>query len=76
MPTTPDIAPLVTAGEEEIELTRRASQQLLAISVLTGMPQVTIPLAYKEGAPLGISLLGPRGSDFSLVRLAARLAAG
>ncbi|TCL03567.1 amidase [Sodalis ligni] len=74
LPTLPDIAPLVTAGEEEIELTRRLSQQLLAISVICGTPQVTLPLAHKDGAPLGISLLGPRGSDLSLVRLAARIA--
>ncbi|XBS71251.1 amidase [Acerihabitans sp. KWT182] len=74
LPTLPDIAPLVTADEEEIELTRRLSQQLLAISVICGTPQVTMPLAHKDGAPLGVSLLGPRGSDLSLARLAARIA--
>ncbi|TKI07745.1 amidase [Martelella alba] len=75
LPTVPDIAPLVTAGEEDIELTRRLSQQLLAIAALNGMPQATLPLARKDGAPLGISLLGPRGSDLGLVRLVARIGA-
>lgn len=74
LPTLPDIAPLVTAGEQEIEQTRRLSQQLLAIAGICGTPQVTLPLARKDGAPLGISLLGPRNSDLSLVKLAARIA--
>ncbi len=74
LPTSPDVAPLVTAGEDEIESTRRLSQQLLAISVICGAPQVTIPLAHKDDAPLGISLLGPCGSDLSLVQLAVRIA--
>ena len=29
----------------------------------------------RDGAPMGLSLLGPRGSDRSLVALAQRLAA-
>jgi len=33
-----------------------------------------MPLAGRLGAPLGVSILGPQGSDLSLVRLAARLA--
>jgi amidase len=74
LPTLPDIAPLVTAGEDEIEQTRRLSQQLLAIAGICGTPQATLPLARKDGAPLGISLLGPRNSDASLVKLAVRIA--
>ena len=37
---------------------------------------VELPLASRLGAPLGISLLGPAGSDRSLVALAERIAAG
>jgi amidase len=74
MPTVPDIAPLLSAHDEELEETRRISHHLLAIAVLCRLPQLTLPLASKDGAPLGISLLGPAGSDLSLVKLAMRIA--
>ena len=74
MPTVPDIAPLLSALDEEIEETRQISHHLLAIAVLCRMPQLNMPLATKHGAPLGISLMGPRGSDLSLVKLAVRIA--
>ena len=37
---------------------------------LAGVPQVSMPLARRLGAPLGLSLIGPAGSDRSLVALA------
>ncbi|MGV8916986.1 MAG: amidase [Pseudomonas sp.] len=74
MPTVPDIAPLLSAKDEDIEETRKISHHLLAISVLCRTPQLSMPLVQKDGAPLGISLMGPRGSDLSLVKLAVRIA--
>jgi amidase len=47
---------------------------MLCIAGLAGCPQLTLPLGSRLGAPLGISLLGPAGSDRSLVRLAERIA--
>ena len=41
---------------------------------LAGFPQLSLPLGSRLGAPLGLSLLGPAGSDRSLVRLAERIA--
>jgi amidase len=38
------------------------------------VPQISIPVASRLGAPLGLSLIGPADSDLSLVRLAARMA--
>ena len=73
LPTVPDIAPLLSALDEEIEQARQISHHLLAIAVLCQRPQVTMPLASKDGAPLGLSLMGPRGSDLSLVRLACQV---
>jgi len=75
MPTMPDIAPLLAADESELEDYRNAAIRMLCISGLSGFPQVTLPMASRLGAPLGISLLGPAGSDRSLVTLAARIAA-
>jgi len=74
LPTVPDIAPLLSALDEEIEATRQLSHHLLAISVLCQTPQLTMPLIQKDGVPLGISLMGPRGSDLGLVKLAVRIA--
>jgi amidase len=74
LPTMPDIAPLLTDSEESLESYRNKALNLLSLSGLSGLPQVTLPLASRLGAPLGFSLLGPAGSDLSLVRLGARLA--
>jgi len=54
---------------------RNAATRLLCIAGLSGFPQLSMPLASREGAPLGMSLLGPAGSDRSLIALAERLGA-
>jgi amidase len=76
MPTMPDIAPLRSEGEAGLEDYRNRAIRMLCIAGLSGFPQLSMPLAQREGAPLGISLLGPAGSDRSLVALAERIAAG
>lgn len=70
LPTVPDIAPLVSADESELEDFRNRALRLLCLSGLSGFPQVTIPVAQREGAPLGLSLIGPKGSDKSLITFA------
>jgi amidase len=74
LPTMPDVAPLLTESEGSLDLYRNQAINLLCLAGLAGTPQVTMPLASRLGAPLGISIMGPRGSDLSLVALAARLA--
>ena len=74
LPTMPDIAPLLAEPEEALNAYRNRAINLLCLSGLSGVPQVAMPLTQRNGAPLGLSLLGPRGSDLGLVRLAARLA--
>ncbi len=74
MPTTPDIAPLLGDGGEKMESFRNRSLQMLSVSGLSGFPQISLPLGEREGAPLGISLVGPAGSDLSLVKLAQKIA--
>jgi amidase len=74
LPTMPDVAPLLTESEEALDGYRNTALNLLSLSGLSGLPQVTLPLASRLGAPLGLSLIGPSGSDASLVRIAARLA--
>jgi amidase len=73
MPTMPDIAPLRSAPESDLEDYRNSAIRMLCIAGLSGFPQLTMPLAEREGAPLGLSLLGPVGSDRSLIALAERI---
>jgi amidase len=74
LPTMPDVAPLLSEGEEALDDYRNKALNLLCLSVLARVPQVSVPVASRLGAPLGLSLIGPPGSDLALVRLAARLA--
>lgn len=79
LPTMPDCAPLVDQSEAELETYRAASLKLLCVSGLTGLPQISLPLARHHGVPLGLSLLGPANSDALLVAMAqqvAKVAAG
>jgi amidase len=75
MPTMPDIAPLRSDSEASLEALRNRAIRLLCIAGLAGFPQLSMPLATRDGAPLGMSLLGPAGSDRSLIALAERIAA-
>lgn len=75
MPTMPDIAPLRTADEASLEVYRNQAVQMLCLAGLAGFPQISLPLASRDGAPLGISLLGPAGTDRSLIAIAQQLAA-
>ncbi len=75
MPTMPDVAPRLDEPEVELARYRDNALNLLCLSGLSGLPQVSLPLARRLGAPLGLSLIGPQGSDLSLLRLAERIAA-
>lgn len=75
MPSMPDIAPLRSTDESALEDYRNQAVQMLCMAGLSGFPQISLPLAGRDGAPLGISLLGPQGSDRSLIAMAQRLAA-
>ena len=44
--------------------------QLTCIAGLTGLPQVNLPLARHADIPVGLSLIGWRGSDMTLLALA------
>ncbi len=74
MPTMPDVAPLRTAPDSALEDYRNSAIRMLCIAGLTRTPQLSLPLLQRNGAPMGLSLLGPRGSDLSLIALAQRLA--
>jgi amidase len=76
LPTMPDVAPLLSSDESSLDAYRNDAIRLLCIAGLAGFPQVSLPLSTRLGAPLGMSLLGPAGSDQSLVALARRIVQG
>ena len=75
LPTTPFVAPLRGQSRAAIKDLRTRIVTLTCIAGLLGAPQINLPLAEIDGIPLGISLLGPRGSDEQLLGFARRLAA-
>lgn len=74
LPTSPRAAPLKNTPVDDIEVRyRHQAMHLLCIAGLGGLPQISLPLAEIDGLPLGLSLVGPRGSDMQLLRLAREL---
>jgi len=76
LPTMPDVAPLRREPESALEDYRNRAIHMLCVAGLGGLPQVSLPLARQTqaDAPLGVSLIGPVGSDASLIRLGVALA--
>ncbi|MGX9574942.1 amidase [Mesorhizobium sp. f-mel] len=73
LPTAPGAAPLKAASFDELQTYRERALRLLCLSGLSGFPQITLPLGKADGAPFGLSLLGPKNSDRQLLTLAARI---
>ena len=61
------------AASSEMQAYRERALRLLCLSGLSGFPQITLPLGKVDGAPFGISLLGPPDSDMALIRLGRRI---
>ncbi|OHV80499.1 amidase [Rhizobium sp. LCM 4573] len=62
------------APQEIFDGFRHLAMPLLCVAGMTGLPQLVLPAGKVDGAPYGLSIIGPRGSDRSLIGLAARLA--
>jgi len=75
LPTCPGPAPLLNTPTAELELFRRRLLSLSALAPLCCLPQVTLPIAEVDGCPVGLSLIGPRGTDEALLEVAEALMA-
>jgi len=75
LPTVPTAAPLKSATPEELQAFREQALHLLCLAGLSGFPQITLPLGEIEGAPFGLSVVGPPDSDMALIRLGRRILA-
>jgi amidase len=72
-PSAGTIAPRLDAGKEELTQFRDRTLSLTCIAGLGRLPQVQVPAGLVDGAAVGLSLIGPRGSDRALLRLAKRV---
>ena len=73
LPTTPFPAPLKDLPLSTLGPLRERISCLTSHGGLTGVPQVNIPGALVDGAPVGLSIIGARGTDLDLLRVALTL---
>jgi amidase len=74
LPTTPTPAPPIGERLSTRNLLRPRISTLTCIAGTTGTPQINLPLAEVDGLPVGLSLLGSRGSDEILLAFAREVA--
>ena len=74
LPSAAGPAPRLWASAAAVDAHRQATFRLTCIAGITGRPAVSAPLLQLPGGPLGVCLVGPRGSDRTLIALAAALA--
>eukprot|EP00892_Ulva_mutabilis_P006307 jgi/Ulvmu1/4048/UM019_0025.1 len=73
VPAAPHAAPRLDCGGPELEEFRTKALALTSIAGICGMPQVSLPLGQLPAGPVGMGLIGPRGSDEALLELAEKL---
>lgn len=70
LPTAPILPIRRTASLTEMRAAVDRIVHLTCIAGLAGFPQVTLPMGSSEGIPVGLSVIGPPGSDLQLLALA------
>jgi amidase len=73
IPSAASAAPLLSADAKSVNDVRMRTMHLTCVAGIGGLPQVSIPFKNVDGVPIGVSLLGPVGSDRTLIDLAVHL---
>jgi amidase len=73
LPSAASLAPRRDADPSAVDAVRLRTMAITCIAGLAGLPQVSLPLTLQDGTVLGVSLLGPAGSDLALIQLAVQL---
>src|SRR5690606_37345004 len=73
LPTVPNLAPWLDSSELALERYRGGALSALCIAGLSGLPQISLPIAESAGTPLGLSLIAPPGRDRALIALARKV---
>ena len=74
LPTTAAPAPLKGQRISVRQELRSRNSALTCIGGTLGAPQISLPLGEVDGLPVGLSLLGARGSDEVLINFARKIA--
>ena len=74
LPTTPFAAPMRGLAVSALAFPRERITCLACLGGLTGSPQVNLPGALVDGAPVGLSIVGGRGTDAALLAVARAFA--
>ena len=75
LPTAPGPAPKLGESLSARKSYQRALFALVSIASTIGTPQINLPVAEVEGLPIGLSLIGAKGSDEMLTAFAREVAA-
>ena len=67
-------APRLDADVAALDAYRQEAMAFLSVAGLAGLPQLVVPAGKIDGAPIGLSLIGPAGSDDLLIDAAKRFA--
>ncbi len=73
MPSAAGLAPLINATGADVDAMRTRTMHITCIGGISGVCQVSIPYTNAEGLPVGVSLMGPAGSDLALIELAIQI---
>ena len=73
LPSAASFAPLRSADPAEVDATRMRTMAMTCIAGIAGLPQVNMPFSAPDGTPIGISLMGPAGSDLALIKLSVEI---
>ena len=73
LPTTPFPAPPVGLPLSRHNETGLRITSLTCVAGLSGLPQLCVPGGRVDGRPVGLSLIGPPGSELRLARIAKTL---
>jgi amidase len=74
LPTTPFPAPLKGLPLSVLGPLRERISCLTSHGGLTGVPQINLPGATVDKAPVGLSIVGGQGTDMALLRVAVAMA--
>lgn len=73
LPAAASAAPQTTADPAVIDRIRAQTLQLTCFAGVAGAPGLSAPLLTVDGAPLGLGILSPPGSDLALLDFAGTL---
>ncbi len=69
LPSAASAAPRIGEDSDVLNTLREATLGMTAVAGLTGRPALSVPLATTDAGPVGVCLVGPRGSDLALIQL-------